>query len=166
MLAVAEQHLTVPASNNRRTLHVWSEIRDVRLQTALNNRGYSVCDKWLKESQRRRPLSEAIVPFSIAEGYTIRALGNTDEHSARCWVSFRAFHPDDPTDKFEDGWYHNIQRGPLYRRDLDLVAVAPNADLAAFCTIWFDDVTRTGLFEPVGTSPDHQRHGLGKAILT
>jgi len=67
---------------------------------------------------------------------------------------------NDPT------WYRNIQTAPLYRRDLDLVAVAPDGAVAAFCTIWFDDVTRSAYFEPVATVPDHQRRGLGKALLT
>jgi len=40
---------------------------------------------------------------------------------------------------------------PRYRRDLDLVAVADNRELASFCAIWFDDFSRTTLFEPVGT---------------
>jgi ribosomal protein S18 acetylase RimI-like enzyme len=62
-------------------------------------------------------------------------------------------------------WYRNIQTAPLYRRDLDIVAVAPDGAVASFCTIWFDDVTRTAYFEPVGTTPAYQRRGLGKAVL-
>jgi mycothiol synthase len=46
------------------------------------------------------------------------------------------------------------------------VAIAPEGDIAAFCTIWFDDVTRSGYFEPVATVPDQQRRGLGKAVMT
>ncbi|HEU5102850.1 MAG TPA: GNAT family N-acetyltransferase [Roseiflexaceae bacterium] len=49
---------------------------------------------------------------------------------------------------------------------MDLVAIAPEEDIAAFCTIWFDDVTRSGYFEPVATVPAHQRRGLGKAVMT
>ncbi len=45
------------------------------------------------------------------------------------------------------------------------VAVAPDAKYAAFCTIWFDDVTRSAYFEPVGTAPQQQRCGLGKAVM-
>ncbi|MCJ7693888.1 MAG: hypothetical protein MUO40_00530, partial [Anaerolineaceae bacterium] len=37
---------------------------------------------------------------------------------------------------------------------------------ASFCTIWFDDVNRTGNFEPVATVPAHQRKGLSRALLT
>jgi hypothetical protein len=96
----------------------------------------------------------------------VRALGEVEELPARSWASWRAFHPDEPDERYQGWeWYHNIQRIPLYRRDLDVVAVAPNGEIASFCTVWFDDVTRTGVFEPVGTAPEHQRRGLGKAVM-
>ncbi len=43
----------------------------------------------------------------------------------------------------------------ITRRDLDLVAIAPDGAVAAFCTIWFDDVTRSAYYEPVATVPTH-----------
>jgi mycothiol synthase len=96
----------------------------------------------------------------------VRALGDVEELPARSWASWKAFHPNDPDKDYEGWeWYHNIQRIPLYRRDLDIVAVAPNGEFAAFCTVWYDDVTRAGYFEPVGTAPAHQRRGLGKAVM-
>jgi predicted N-acetyltransferase YhbS len=48
---------------------------------------------------------------------------------------------------------------------LDLVAIAPDGEVAAFTTIWFDDVTRCGVYEPVGTKPEHQRHGLASSLI-
>ena len=84
----------------------------------------------------------------------------------RSWLSWKAFHSDEPDERYEGWeWYRNVQRFPLYRRDLDLVAVAPDGELAAFCTVWFDDVTRTGSFELVGAHPAHQRRGLGRAVM-
>ena len=42
----------------------------------------------------------------------------------------------------------------------------PDGELAAFCTVWVDPETRTAVFEPVGTHPNHQKRGLGKAVMT
>jgi mycothiol synthase len=109
-----------------------------------------------------RPIAEA----EAAEGYCVRALGDVEELPTRSWVSWRAFHPDQEDEDYIGWeWYPNIQRAPLYRRDLDLVAVAPGGELASFCTVWFDDVTLSGVFEPVGTAPAYQRRGLGKAVM-
>jgi ribosomal protein S18 acetylase RimI-like enzyme len=54
----------------------------------------------------------------------------------------------------------------LYPRDLDIVAATPDGAIAAFCTMWYDYVTRSAHIEPVGTVPEHQRHGFGRAVLT
>jgi GNAT superfamily N-acetyltransferase len=111
-------------------------------------------------------MSEAIPAVRIPRGYSVRPLGGDDELPARSWVSWRAFHPDDPDENYEGhDWYLNLRRCPLYRRDLDIVAVAPGGEFASFCTVWFDDVTRTGAFEPVGTAPEYQRKGLGRAVI-
>jgi len=32
-------------------------------------------------------------------------------------------------------------------------------------TLWFDPINAVGLFEPVGTHPDFQAKGLGKAVM-
>ncbi|MBU0982227.1 MAG: GNAT family N-acetyltransferase [candidate division Zixibacteria bacterium] len=165
MLALAEQHLAVPTKDGHRALHVWAGSEDIRLQELLRVQNYQRCANRKSEHQRRRDLTAAITPACPTDRYLIRSMGDAGEQSSRERLSWRAFNPNAPDDEFEGGWYHNVQRAPLYRRDLDLVAIAPDEELAAFATIWFDDVTRVGLFEPVGTAPQHQRRGLGKAIL-
>ena len=96
----------------------------------------------------------------------VRALGDESELPARSWLSWKVFHPDELDEKYQGWeWYRNVQRVPIYRRDLDIVAVAADGELAAFCTVWFDDITRTAVFEPVGTHPNHQKRGLGKAVM-
>jgi ribosomal protein S18 acetylase RimI-like enzyme len=164
MLAAAEAHLAIRDPKGHQTLDVWASEHDSLRQELLISRGYAKSD-W-PEYQRRRPLSVPVPDVPVPAGYTVRALGDDEELPARSWLSWQAFHPDEPDDAYDGwNWYPNIQRAPLYRRDLDLVAVAPGGKLAAFCTVWFDDVTRTGAFEPVGTAPSHQRRGLGKAVM-
>jgi ribosomal protein S18 acetylase RimI-like enzyme len=167
MLIVAEEHLAIPGPNGQRRLHVWADERDTLRQGILTRRGYIKGD-WPEctEYQRRRPMSMPIPDVPVAAGYTVRALGDIEELPARSLVSWKAFHPDEPDDRYQGwNWYHNIQRAPLYRRDFDIVAVAPNGEFASFCTVWFDDVNLTCAFEPVGTAPEHQRLGLGKTVM-
>lgn len=165
MIATAEMQFATLLPDGRERLVIWSPEQDNLRQNILLRRGYT--RQTGMEYQRRRALSQPISDVPIPAGYKIRPLGDVGEHPARSWLSWKAFHPEEPEECYEGWeWYRNVQRAPLYRRDLDLVAVAEDGELAAFCTLWFDDVTRTAAFEPVGTHPDHQRRGLGKAVMT
>jgi GNAT superfamily N-acetyltransferase len=166
MLGAAEQKLPKRKEDNGKELIVWVNAGDNPTKSLLEECGYAR-SAYLAEHMRRRPFSQPIPDSLSPAGYSVRALGEESELPARSWLSWKAFHPNEPDEKYEGWeWYRNVQRVPLYRRDLDIVAAAPDGELAAFCTVWFDDVTRTAVFEPVGTHPDHQKRGLGKAVMS
>jgi mycothiol synthase len=165
MLDLAEQCLAKENERGDKELIVWVNADDSAAKKCFAQRGY-LRSRYSAEHMRRRSLSLPLPDCAPPAGYAIRSLGDERELSARSWLSWKAFHPDEPDEKYQGWhWYANIQRVPLYRRDLDLVAVASNGELVAFCTVWFDDVTRTAVFEPVGTHPAHQQRGLGKALM-
>jgi GNAT superfamily N-acetyltransferase len=164
MMATAEKHLTTTALDGKTKLQIWTSRKDESRLCLLKERGYTrtKAEDW----HRKRPLSLPIPDDSVAEGYTIRAVSGPEENEARSYVSWQAFHPDEPASAYQGAeWYDNIQKAPLYRRDMDIVAVAPDGELAAFCTVWFDPETLIGEFEPVGTAPKHQRRGLATACM-
>jgi mycothiol synthase len=165
ILDVAEQHLVHP---QRKLLWVLAHTDDDLRQEILSRRGFSkVVRPEVVEFQHRRSLEAPIPQPQPVPGYAVRSLGEIDELPSRSWASWRAFHPNAPDEDYEGWeWYHSIQRQPLYRRDLDIVAATPDDEIAAFCTIWYDDATRSAVYEPVGTVPEHQRRGLSSAILT
>jgi GNAT superfamily N-acetyltransferase len=164
MADAAEERLAIAGPGGRRKVSIWTPGNGNLQKGILRQRGY--IKRELQEFQRRRFLDAPIPDPPVSKGYTIRALGDDSELPGRCFASWRAFHPDEPEEGFGGWrWYQNIKRAPLYRRDLDLVAVAPGGEIASFCTIWFDDVTQTGAYEPVGTVPEHQKRGLGKAVM-
>ena len=163
MILNAEQHLSVPQGNKRRVA-VWSDSQDEQRLRILKSRGFVRGAE--TEHQWRRDLDAPIPDVPQAEGYTIRCLGDAGEIPARSWASWRGFHPDELKEKYQGWqWYHNIQRCPLYRRDLDLLAAAPDGSIASFATFWFDDATRTTYIEPVATVPEHLRKGLARAVI-
>jgi ribosomal protein S18 acetylase RimI-like enzyme len=168
MLSVAEERLAAVTQDGSHRLYVWSPEQDTLRQGMLSRRGYTLGNG--AEYQWRRPLDAPIPDVSLAQGYAIRSLGDGLELLERCYASGLGFHEGDIKTAVENrddpSWYRNIQTAPLYRRDLDLVAVAPDGAIASFCTIWLDDVTRSGHFEPVATVPAHQRRGLARALLT
>jgi mycothiol synthase len=164
MLAVAEERLAA-VRDGVRMLSGWTDGQDALRLAILRRRGYSR-GKWV-EHQWRRDLDAPVPDAPVPPGYTVRALGDADELPARSWASWRGFHPDEPDQDYEGWeWYLNIQRCPLYRRDLDIVVVAPGGEIASFCTLWYDDVTRSAYVEPVATVPEHRRLGLARAAIT
>lgn len=166
MLSVAEQKLPTIKEDGKKELIAWTNADDVVLKDVLTGRGYAR-SKYSAEHMRRRFLPQPIPDSAPPARYTVRALGDESELPARSWLSWKVFHPDEPDEKYQGWeWYKNVQRVPIYRRDLDILAVAPDGEFAAFCTVWFDDITRTAVFEPVGTHPNHQKRGLGRAVMS
>ena len=170
MAEMAERNLTVTRDDGVRKLWVWLDSQDTMRKEVLTRRGYHrVETPGEQEYQHRRSLDGPLPDVPQVAGYVIRSQGDGLELLERCYASGLGFHPDDiniaRNNRDHPEWYHHIQSAPLYRRDLDLVAVAADGSIASFCTIWFDDVTRTACFEPVATVPAHQRRGLGRAVM-
>ncbi|HNS37966.1 MAG TPA: GNAT family N-acetyltransferase, partial [Anaerolineaceae bacterium] len=170
MIALAEDRLTAPNQDDRRQLQIFVDSQDTTLHQTLTQRGFQRVERpGEQEYQHRRSLDLPLPPPIKLPDYTIRPLGTGLEFLERCYASGLGFHDDDiqvaRDNRDHPDWYRHIQSAPLYRRDLDLVVIAPDGSVASFCTIWFDDVSRTAYFEPVATVPAHRQRGLGKAMM-
>ncbi len=132
MIGLAEEHLQGPSRKGGLVLWVWCDAGDTQRQEILARRGFTHIAE-ADEHQWLRDLERPIPEWPMREGYTIRSLGEAAELASRSWASWRAFHPEEPDEKYDRdwSWYQNIQAAPLYRRDLDLVAIAPSGEVAA-----------------------------------
>ena len=165
MFACAGQILSRLDPAGPRTLFALADEDDPLRKQVLASRGYTHRDRPVY--RWRRDLDGSIPEVKVAPGYTIRSMGDAGEYHARALASWRTFHPNEPEDNFGGGgWLANLQSAPLYRRDLDIVAQAPDGGIAAFSTIFYDDFTRSAVCVLVGTAPRHQRLGLGKAVIS
>lgn len=163
MMNTAETQFAISHQGAQR-LTIWAHQCDALRQDLLTRRGFS--REPGREIQFRRSLEGPAPDCQPPAGYTVRALGDDAELPARGWLSWKTLHTGQPVEQYAGWqWYRHVQAAPLYRRDLDLVAIAPDGELAAFCTLWFDDVTRMAACEPVGVHPAHRGQGLGKAMV-
>jgi ribosomal protein S18 acetylase RimI-like enzyme len=164
MIAWAEEHLAAPAgTEGRLRLEFYVCEYDVLRQRLLAGRGFAKTEDWgIIRHMRlgRQPLTKP----HLAEGYILRE--TRPEDLADCQriadllnAAFRRnFH-----NALE---YQNFTRqAPSFRRELDLVAEAPDGTFGAYVAIPYDGVNRWGIVEPVCTHPEHRRKGLAQALL-
>jgi ribosomal protein S18 acetylase RimI-like enzyme len=65
-------------------------------------------------------------------------------------------------------WRQRTLKHPAYVPSLDLVAIAPDGRLAAFCICWLngDSTAETsGQIEPMGVRKEFRKLGLGRSIV-
>lgn len=61
--------------------------------------------------------------------------------------------------------YGNMSNAPSYNPQLDLSVVNDAGEVVSFCNIFWDSSNRIGALEPVGTSINYRKLGLGRAVL-
>jgi ribosomal protein S18 acetylase RimI-like enzyme len=115
-----------------------------------------------------RSLEGTLPEPRLPAGFSIRPMGGEAEVNAYVALHRAAFGTENMTVEYR----RVIMSTPSYLPELDLVAVAPNGDLAAFCVcqIFPDDTPRAGgrqegWTDPIGTHPNYQRLGLAKALI-
>jgi mycothiol synthase len=109
-----------------------------------------------------RSLVEPIPASCLPDGYVVGCVGNKVEERAA--AQYGAFESDAPIEVYIQR-YRNFMHAPIYDPELDVVAMASDGRVGAFCIVWLDPVNQVGLFEPVGTHPDFRQRGLGKAVM-
>ena len=121
-------------------------------------------DSWFQlimERSVEAPVPETPVP----SGYIIRSLHGPAEVDAYVSLHRAAFQSENMTRE----WRLRTLQHSAYRPDLDLIAVAPDSRLAAFCVCWLEphglNGRPSGQIEPLGVHQDFQGQGLARAIL-
>lgn len=141
--------------------HLWTRLCDTDPATiaALMDLGF-VRNDWFMVKMRH-PLPKPVEPPPLPPGYTVRAVGDASEWAQRVDLHRAVWNPS----KVTLDAYQRLRQQPGYDQELDLVVVAPDGQLVAYCICWFDPVNQTGEFEPVGTSEAYRGRGLGKVVI-
>ena len=108
-----------------------------------------------------RPLSEPIPEPELPPGFVIRPIMGRQEAEAVASAHRAAFGTDYMTTESRLA----IMSTSEYNPSLDLLVIAPDGVIAAYCTCSTNDLTRIGWTDPVATRPNFQRRGLARALL-
>lgn len=164
LLAYAETHLAAPSREGRRALRAFIPDFDEGFTEFAVARGYRL------DPPAQRPMSQFTIaspfpPIAVPEGFHLQSLAEDNDLGKMSRVLHRGF--DHPGEAPEEGvaGCARMQSGPNYRRDLAIVAVAPDGAFVSFCGMWLDPLNRFGYVEPVATDPDYRRRGLGRAVV-
>ena len=105
---------------------------------------------------------ESIPEVQLPDGFSIRSAAGEHEAELLGEVHNGAFGPKWGSSDYD---YLKVMQTPGYDIERELIAVAPDGRFAAFAVIWFDPISHSGLFEPVGCHEDFRRLGLSTALL-
>ena len=120
-------------------------------------------NSWTQVLMQHSPsLQEEI---ALPNGFHIRPLAGAKEMDAYVELHQAVFESKNMTTE----WRNRTLQRPEYIPELDLVVVAPDGRLAAFCIGWLAEDTSgeiSGQIESLGVHADFRKLGLGRAILS
>lgn len=99
-------------------------------------------------------------PVKLPDKFKARHIKGSEDLTNRVAIHRAAFQPSRITEES----YLNVMNTYPYDSFLDWVIESPNGEFAACCLIWFDEINKVGLLEPVGTDPRFWRMGLGSSV--
>ena len=159
ILRWAAERLSDPARNPG--VEIWTRALDAdqRFVSLLGRLGFRRAEDHAVKMHRR--LDGPIPETPLPGGWSVRPVGGEDEWVRRVELHREVWSPSGVT----LAAYRRLRTAPGYDPDLDLVVAGPGGEFGSYCICWFDSASRTGLFEPIGTHPDHRRNGLGLAVM-
>jgi mycothiol synthase len=158
MLDWLEAHWTIhPSPRAPLLLEVFEG--NTYLSSQLEKRGFQ-CETDFMYNRQKSLAGYQAEAVLLPDGYLLRHV-ETEEDTRRYIHAVKTvfgFEENIEVGKF-------VHSGPSAERALDLLIYSELGELAAFCNIWVDRQNSIAEFEPVGTLPEHQKRGLGVALL-
>ncbi|HET9109811.1 MAG TPA: GNAT family N-acetyltransferase [Ktedonobacterales bacterium] len=143
---------------------LWARARDSDTWQSglLAASGFARDDRHAHYVHFRRPFDGAPLPeVALPAGYSVRAVGGPEEWQQRVDLHRAVYYPSRVTLRA----YRRLRAAPIYRPNLDLVAIAPDGEFVSYCILWYDERNRVGEYEPVGAHPAWRRQGITRAVL-
>jgi predicted N-acetyltransferase YhbS len=152
------------AKDGREYLALFINEHDHDLEVIAKERGFEKHPEFTEENSSIE-LNQPLPDIELPKGFSIQSLADEDDFRKINRVLWRGFNHEGPPpeDGIQGRW--EAQEAPNFRKDLNIVAVAPDGQYVSYSGIWVVEANRVAYVEPVATDPDYRRMGLGKAAV-
>jgi predicted N-acetyltransferase YhbS len=162
MLRWAEEHIST-VSNGARRLRVYINDDDPDMQGIASEMGYVKSNE--SDAMSHYIIPAPFPPISLPAGFRLTSLAEDNDLRQVKRVFWRGFNHGDEPPGDGIGGFEFMQSAPNYRKDLNIVVVAPDGNFVSYCGMWHEQVHKVAYVEPVATDPDYRRRGLGRAAV-
>lgn len=166
MLEHAEKYLYGKTQDGQRYIKAFINEFDKEFEVLAKSCGYQK-----EDNSHARHMSQLVItqPFRtgipLPDGFKLKSLEENNDLAKLDRVIYRGFNHGDEPPAFDFEGRKKQQAVPNYRKDLNIVIVAPDGNYVAYAGTWFEKVNKYAYVEPVCTDPDYRRKGLGKAAV-
>ena len=164
ILTYAEEHLGDEFKIGK-AVHVYIDDADEEFQSVAALRGFKRMDPKNSEVACRLEIPTPFPEIRVPDGFRLKSLADDFDVAKVHRVMHRGFNHEGepPAGELEDR--RRKLAAPSLRRDLTIVAEAPDGNFVSFSGTWMDEKNRVCCVEPVATDPDYRRIGLGTAVV-
>jgi len=164
ILTYAEEHLSGEFKIGK-AVHVYIDDADGAFHDVAASQGFEKLESKYSEMTSRLEIPTAFPEIRVPEGFRLKSLADDFDVGKVHRVMHRGFNHEGepPDDELEDR--RRKLSAPSLRRDLTIVAEAPDGNFVSFSGTWMDETNRACCVEPVATDPDYRRMGLGTAVV-
>lgn len=162
MLDFAEEAIASVNQEGKKSLVVWSPQSNLYRNDRLTARGYTRCEDG--NYYNIQYLDMEYIP-QLPNRYIFTCATEVKDALSRHIAAYNAFHPGAGSPKVVPDSFLKMEKAPLFRPEFEIMTQYQDGALTSFCVVWYDEQTKTGMFEPVATHPNHRKLGLGKAML-
>ena len=165
MLEHAEKYLCGKMEDGRRYVKAFVNDFDEEFEALVKSRGYE------KDDAHARLMSQLTIaqPFRpdtpLPDGFKLKSLAEDNNLAKLDRVIYRGFDHGDEPPAIDLLGRRRQQSVPSYRKDLNIIIIAPDGNYVAYAGSWFEATNKYAYVEPVCTDPDYRRLGLGKAAV-
>ena len=165
MLEHAERYLYGKSEDGRIYIKAFINDFDQDFEALVKSRGYEKDDKSARLMSQMK-ITQPFQPLTpLPDDLTLKSLAEDNDLAKLDRVIWRGFNHGDEPPEIDFAGRRKQQSVPNYRKDLNIIIVAPDGNYVAYAGTWFEATNKYAYVEPVCTDPDYRRKGLGRAAV-